>query len=121
MSYSGFNADPPFPHPLVNGTTAYTLDGLPAGTYQLTATYAAQGDYRASHQTALLTVTHAGEGGPVATAITINVPPSIVQNDHNARAFVTVTAADNSIPTGQVTSSAAMGVRASTEKSHVSR
>src|SRR5207245_822079 len=53
----------------------------------------------------MLTVNHAGAAGPVATTITIHVPSSIVQNDHNARAVVAVTAADNSIPAGQVTMS----------------
>src|SRR6266849_3358290 len=56
MSYSGFQGGFPFPHPLVNGTTEYTLDSLPEGTYQLTATYTAQGNYQASHATAMLTV-----------------------------------------------------------------
>jgi len=58
------------------------------GTCQLTATYAAQGNYQASHATAILTVNPDGGGGPVATSITINVPSSIIQNDHNARAYI---------------------------------
>src|SRR5437879_4444685 len=105
MSFSGFQGSFPFPHTLVNGSTAYTLDSLPVGTYQLTATYAAQGNYQANHATAMLTVNPAGGGGPVATSIAIDVPSSIIQNDHNVRAYVAVTAADGSIPTGQVTMS----------------
>jgi len=94
LSYSSFDGGRPFEHTLVNGATAYTLYGLPAGIYQLTATYAAQGNYQASQARTTLTVHPAGGGGPVATAIAINVPPSIMQDDHNVRAYVTVTAAD---------------------------
>src|SRR2546426_338962 len=65
MSYSGFQGGVAFPHPLVTGTPAYPLDSLPVGTYQLTATYAAQGNYQASHQPAMLPVTHAGAAGPM--------------------------------------------------------
>src|SRR5207245_735497 len=102
MAYTGFDGGLPFPHPLVNGATAYTLFGLPAGTYQLTATYAAQGNYQASQARTTLTVHPAGGGGPVATSIAINVPPSIVVNDQNASAVVAVVEADDSIPTGTV-------------------
>src|SRR5437667_366706 len=52
-----------------------------------------------------ITGTYARAGGPVATSIRIDVPSSITQNDHNARAVVTVTAANGSIPSGQVTMS----------------
>src|SRR5207237_341857 len=103
MSYSGFQGGTAFAHTLVNGNTAYTLYSLPAGTYTLTATYAAQGKYQGSQTTARLLVPPSGAGRPVATSIGIDVPASITQNDQNARAVVTVTAADGSTPPGQVT------------------
>src|SRR5205807_13910 len=85
MSYSGFQGDVPFAHTLVNGSSAYTLYSLPAGTYILTAGYAAPGKYQASTATARLTVAPPGAGRPVATSIGIDVPASITQNDQNAR------------------------------------
>src|SRR5207245_3256906 len=80
MSYSSFDGGLPFPHPLVNGATAYTLFGLPAGTYQLTATYAAQGNYQASQARTVLTVT------AVAPAVGLIGDPQSSDSE-NARAL----------------------------------
>src|SRR5205807_2099255 len=100
MSYSGFQGEAPFAHTLANGSTAYTLDSLPAGTHTLTAIYPAQGKYQASQTTAQLIVQPLGRTVTVPTTITIDVPRSVAQGDPNALAVVTVKAADQSIPTG---------------------
>src|SRR5207237_959446 len=105
MSYSGFQGGTAFAHELVNGSTAYTVHRLPVRTYTHTATYAAYCTYQPSAVPIWLIVNSAGGGRPVATSIRIDVPASITQNDHNARAVVAVTAADGSIPTGQVSMS----------------
>jgi hypothetical protein len=44
LSFSGFGT---FTHELADGSTCYTLDSLPAGTYQVQATYPYQGNYPA--------------------------------------------------------------------------
>jgi hypothetical protein len=83
------------------GVATYSLhpSGGP-GDYTLDATYVPTGNFLASSAHGDLIVNPAG--GPIATSIAISVPPTIQYQDHNARATVTVTAANGSTPSGTV-------------------
>jgi len=98
LTFSGFGT---FTHDLVNGSTQYSLFSLPAGTYQLQASYAAQGSYLAS-TSAIQTLTVSAPGTGIPTTVTLTAPSSIAQGDTTQTVGVHVTAADGSVPTGTV-------------------
>lgn len=106
MTYVNFGS---FVHTLINGATQYTLYSLPVGTYVLQASFPAQGKYAASisaTHTLVVTgsapTTHPVPPQLVHTTISFTAPTTMVQGDRSIGAFVTVTAADGSVPSGQV-------------------
>jgi hypothetical protein len=80
-----------------NGNATFTITGPDAGNYSLTATYAAQGNFAGSTQTAMLHV------NPAATQVSIDAPTVT----YNANGTVTVTVSPQQsgvpTPTGSVT------------------
>jgi len=85
----------PVTQALVSGTASFSLSGLSAGTYSLTASYAAQGNFVASSATSTLVVS------PASTTTSITSAPSI---SFGQIASVAVTVSSSAgTPSGAVT------------------
>lgn len=93
ITFSGFGT---FTHTLTNGSTNYTLYSLPIGTYQVQASYPAQGLYAASTSTVqTLTVV---PDTRIHTSVGFAFPPTdIIQGDRVSLFTVVVRAEDNSV------------------------
>ena len=91
---------------LVNGSTTFTLNGLSAGPYSLSASYAAQNGFGASSMTGSLQVNQASS----TTAIASHTPnPSVTAQAVTVAFTVSPVAPATSAPTGTVTVSDGTG------------
>jgi hypothetical protein len=100
LTFSGFGT---FSHTLAaDGATKYTLHSLPVGTYQVQASYPAQGRYAASKSDVQTLMVVAGPPPSVSTNTALNIPVAIIQGDRGHVATVSVTTSDGSLAPGTV-------------------